>query len=196
MRAAPHEWHAQTRCSTWKCVACALFDRLGRYEPAATVAGFASNPLSGAAFPETSTAAGHVRDALGNEIYESRTRKGETMTTAAMATYAYDQVDQARAERRRSRNRRHMRVSNLRLEMTDPPTYSGCCGPTYSMRTSQLGRVHESCALAAGARNPESVTPTFALAPSNVPVYGNRETKANPFRSTGVSGRHRPSVIQ
>jgi hypothetical protein len=55
----------------------ALFDRLGRYEPAATVAGFASNPLSGAAFPETSTAAGHVRDVLGNEIYESLTRKGE-----------------------------------------------------------------------------------------------------------------------
>ena len=29
---------------------------------------------------------------------ESLTRKGETMTTAAMATYAYDQIDQARAE--------------------------------------------------------------------------------------------------
>jgi hypothetical protein len=25
-------------------------------------------------------------------------RKGETMTTAAMATYAYDQIDQARTE--------------------------------------------------------------------------------------------------
>jgi hypothetical protein len=25
-------------------------------------------------------------------------RKGETMTTAAMVTYAYDQIDQARAE--------------------------------------------------------------------------------------------------
>ena len=25
-------------------------------------------------------------------------RKGETMTTAEMATYAYDQIDQARAE--------------------------------------------------------------------------------------------------
>jgi predicted ATPase len=76
----------------------ALFDRLGRYESAATIAGFGSNPLSGAAFPETSTAAGHVRDVLGNEIYESLARKGETMTTAAMATYAYDQIDQARAE--------------------------------------------------------------------------------------------------
>ena len=29
---------------------------------------------------------------------ESLARKGETMTTAAMATYAYDQIDQARAE--------------------------------------------------------------------------------------------------
>ncbi|MGO9355493.1 MAG: hypothetical protein ACLP3C_33440 [Mycobacterium sp.] len=30
--------------------------------------------------------------------YESLARKGETMITAAMATYAYDQIDQARAE--------------------------------------------------------------------------------------------------
>jgi len=30
--------------------------------------------------------------------YESLAREGETMTTAAMATYAYDQIDQARAE--------------------------------------------------------------------------------------------------
>ena len=30
--------------------------------------------------------------------YESLAHKGETMTTAAMVTYAYDQIDQARAE--------------------------------------------------------------------------------------------------
>jgi hypothetical protein len=30
--------------------------------------------------------------------YESLARKGDTMPTAAMATYAYDQIDQARAE--------------------------------------------------------------------------------------------------
>jgi hypothetical protein len=38
------------------------------------------------------------QDVLGNQSYESLARKGETMTTAAMATYAYDQIDQARAE--------------------------------------------------------------------------------------------------
>jgi hypothetical protein len=35
---------------------------------------------------------------LGEATYESLARKGETMTTAAMANYAYDQIDQARAE--------------------------------------------------------------------------------------------------
>jgi len=30
--------------------------------------------------------------------YESSARKGQTMTTTAMATYAYDQIDQARTE--------------------------------------------------------------------------------------------------
>jgi len=35
---------------------------------------------------------------LGEATYESLARKGETMTTAEMVTYAYDQIDQARAE--------------------------------------------------------------------------------------------------
>jgi class 3 adenylate cyclase len=40
----------------------------------------------------------HLRSVLGDQTYESLTRKGETMTTAEMATYAYDQIDQARTE--------------------------------------------------------------------------------------------------
>jgi predicted ATPase len=74
----------------------ALFDRLGRYEPAATIAGFALSPMAAAALPEISTAIAHLRDVLGDQTYESLALKGETMTTAAMATYAYDQIDQAR----------------------------------------------------------------------------------------------------
>ena len=78
----------------------AFFDRLGRYEPAATIAGFVvPSPL--AALPvmaEFGTAIAHLRDVLGEATYESLARKGETMTTAAMVTYAYDQIDQARAE--------------------------------------------------------------------------------------------------
>ena len=77
----------------------ALFDRLGRYEPAATIAGFAlSIPVAAAALPEITTAIAHLRDVLGDQTYESVARKGETMTTAAIATYAYDQIDQARTE--------------------------------------------------------------------------------------------------
>ncbi|MDT5310565.1 MAG: hypothetical protein QOE48_6286 [Mycobacterium sp.] len=79
-------------------VLAALFDRLARYEPAATIAGFALSPLSASGVPEISTAITHLRDVLGEATYESLARKGETMTTTAMATYAYDQIDQARAE--------------------------------------------------------------------------------------------------
>jgi hypothetical protein len=35
---------------------------------------------------------------LGGQTYESLARKAKTMTTSAMATYAYDQIDQARTE--------------------------------------------------------------------------------------------------
>jgi predicted ATPase len=79
-------------------VLAAHFDRLGRYEPAATVAGFALSPLSAAAVPEITTVITHLRDVLGEATYESLARKGETMTTSALATYAYDQIDQARTE--------------------------------------------------------------------------------------------------
>jgi hypothetical protein len=48
--------------------------------------------------PEITTAITHLRDTLGDQTYESLARKGETMTTAAMVTYAYDQIDQVRAE--------------------------------------------------------------------------------------------------
>ena len=48
-------------------------------------------------FAEITTAITHLRDVLGDQTYESLARKGEAMTTAAMATYAYDQIDQARA---------------------------------------------------------------------------------------------------
>jgi hypothetical protein len=75
-----------------------FLDRLGRLEPAATIAGFAFSPVTASAFPQLSTASTHLRDVLGEAIYESLARKGETMTTAAMVTYAYDQIDQARTE--------------------------------------------------------------------------------------------------
>jgi predicted ATPase len=76
----------------------ALFDRLGRHQPAAAMAGFALSPLTAAGLPEMNTAIAHLREVLGDQTYESLARKGETMTTAAIATYAYDQIDQARTE--------------------------------------------------------------------------------------------------
>ena len=69
-----------------------------RYEPAATIAGFASTPFAVVTYPELRTATAHLRTVLGDEDYESLARKGETMSTAEIAAYAYDQIDQARAE--------------------------------------------------------------------------------------------------
>jgi predicted ATPase len=86
-----------TTIRTPLAILAALFDRLGRYEPAATIAGFALSPLS-AAVPQLSTAITHLRDVLGEATYESLARKGETMTTAVMVAYAYDQIDQARTD--------------------------------------------------------------------------------------------------
>jgi predicted ATPase len=76
-----------------------LLDRLGRYEPAATIGGFAAvNPMVATVLHELGTTVTHLREVLGEATCESLARKGETMTTAAMANYAYDQIDQARTE--------------------------------------------------------------------------------------------------
>jgi hypothetical protein len=76
-----------------------FLDRHGHAESAAMIAGFASvAPTAAPSLPEFNTAVAHLRDVLGNQTYESLAHKGETMTTAEMVAYAYDQINQARAE--------------------------------------------------------------------------------------------------
>ncbi len=79
-------------------VLAAHFDRLGWYEAAATISGSATTPLTHAALPEITGAIAHLRDVLGLENYESLARAGQAMTNGAMAAYALDQIDLARAE--------------------------------------------------------------------------------------------------
>jgi hypothetical protein len=81
-------------------ILAAFFDRLGRYEPAATIAGFAiTSPVAALpAMAEFGAATAHLRTVLGAATYELLAGKGEAMTIAEMVTYAYDQIGQARAE--------------------------------------------------------------------------------------------------
>jgi hypothetical protein len=98
---AIRNWHNSGDTTTLRvplAILAALFDRLGRYEPAATIVGFALSPIAATGVPEINTVIIHLRDVLGEATYETLARKGETMTTAAMVTYAYDQIDQARSE--------------------------------------------------------------------------------------------------
>jgi hypothetical protein len=80
-------------------ILAAVLGRLGRYEPAATLAGLAAvNPMAKTTLPELDTTIADLRDVLGEATYETLAHKGETMTTAEMANFAYDQIDQARTE--------------------------------------------------------------------------------------------------
>ena len=93
-----HEAGNTTLISTPLAMLAAFFDRLGRYEAAANIAGFAFKPITAASFPELSTTIAHLREVLGSQVYESFAQAGASMTTAAMATYAFRQIDQARTE--------------------------------------------------------------------------------------------------
>ena len=87
---------ANMRASLAALAAC--LDRLGRHEAAATIAGFAFNPITAAWVAELTTAIAHLREILGDQTYQSLAHDGETMTTAEIVAYAYDQIDQARTE--------------------------------------------------------------------------------------------------
>jgi hypothetical protein len=52
-------------------ILAALFDRLGRHEPGATIAGFAFSPITAAISPEINTAIAHLREVLGDQTYDS-----------------------------------------------------------------------------------------------------------------------------
>ncbi|WP_442791768.1 ATP-binding protein [Mycolicibacterium sp. ND9-15] len=73
-------------------------DRLGRGEDAAVIAGYASGHLSNACLPELGTAIGHLREVLGEQGYADLSHRGERMTAAAVVAYAYNQIDEARAQ--------------------------------------------------------------------------------------------------
>ena len=55
-----------------------------------------------AGYPQIDTTIAHLREVLGDQTYESLARKGETMTTAAMVTYALrpNRPGPSRTERR------------------------------------------------------------------------------------------------
>jgi hypothetical protein len=76
----------------------ALLHRLRRHESSATIAGYAFSPFTKGWVPELGTAIVQLREVLGGEVYDALASKGKAMTTSAMAAYAYDEIDQARAE--------------------------------------------------------------------------------------------------
>src|SRR5262249_51022393 len=85
-----------TLISTPLALLAAFFDRLGRYQAAATIAGFTFRPVTAASFSELNATITHLREALGTDAYNALVQVGATMTTAAMANYAFDQIDQTR----------------------------------------------------------------------------------------------------
>jgi predicted ATPase len=79
-------------------ILAALFDRVGRHEQAATICGFVGTDMARAAYPQIDATIAHLRRILDEQTYESLAHAGKSMTNAAMATYALDHIDQARAE--------------------------------------------------------------------------------------------------
>ncbi len=74
-----------------------ILDQLQHYDEAAVIAGFADSELNSAIFPEFPGLIAHLREALGRRKYAALARQGAAMTVAAIAGYAYEQIDEVRA---------------------------------------------------------------------------------------------------
>ena len=79
-------------------VLAVFLDRLEHYEPAATLCGFAANTFTRVGVVEIDSTVSHLREVLGDEVYESLAGVGQRMSNTEMVNYAFDQIDRARAE--------------------------------------------------------------------------------------------------
>jgi hypothetical protein len=73
------------------------FDRIGRYEAAATIVGFAVAAFALATFPEIDVTIAHLHEVRSDNMYQSLSEAGAKMTNTGAARYALDQIDRARA---------------------------------------------------------------------------------------------------
>jgi predicted ATPase len=71
-------------------------DLLGHHHPAATISGFSTTTFARVYFPEIDDTIAHLREVLGDKMYESLAHSGAAMTNAAIANYALEQIDLAR----------------------------------------------------------------------------------------------------
>jgi uncharacterized protein (DUF1501 family) len=74
-----------------------VMDRLGHYEPAAVFSAAGAHSFARATYPELQATIAHLRTVLGDEAYESLCSTGDSMAYVAMVTYAFEQIDLARA---------------------------------------------------------------------------------------------------
>ena len=77
-----------------------LFDRIGSYEPAAMLSGFAETSFATSYFQDTEITITHLREVLGDEAYTTLADRGRFMTSSAFAKYAFEQINKVRAELR------------------------------------------------------------------------------------------------
>ena len=75
-----------------------ILDHMGRHVAAATVAGFAVNPFTLAAIPETEMALANTRERLGDSRFEALRRVGAAMPTSAMAEFVENEIAELRTE--------------------------------------------------------------------------------------------------
>jgi hypothetical protein len=75
-----------------------LLDRIGHYETAAMLSGFAATSFSSSYFRDADVTIRHLTEALGEEAYTALADRGASTASAAFAKYALEQIDRVRAE--------------------------------------------------------------------------------------------------
>ena len=97
-----------------------LLDRLGRYQSAAVIAGFAASAFTTATIAEHGAAIAHLRDVLGGQTYESLAREGAAMTTCRHGRRS-PTTKSTRPEQNSNNYREPMQTLRVGAAFPDPP---------------------------------------------------------------------------
>jgi predicted ATPase len=75
-----------------------LLGRLGQHGPAATILGYGFTPMVAVTIPGMDQSIAALREVLGAETYEELAARGKAMSLSEIVAFAYDQIEQARAQ--------------------------------------------------------------------------------------------------
>ena len=142
--------------------------------------------LTRMAFPEIATTIVHLREMLGDDRYESLAQVGKAMTNAAMANYALEQIDLARANSAiRQRRPEHIQRQAAQIQ----------CAAVEFLQRQRRDRPSRRAAVARSAVRSHTTAPGRASRDSG-PARSGGWLQPSRYATAGIPTRSRHPILR